>query len=263
MIGPDSANLLEVEDLHVRYGSVAAVRGLAVSVAAGEVVSIIGPNGAGKSTILAVIAGGVRPEHGRISFANQEITGRRPEEIARLGISLVPEGRHVFGTLTVEENLAIATYMRPDRAGIARDIAEIFKMFPRLLERQNSPAGRLSGGEQQMLVIARAVLARPRLMMVDEPSLGLAPRIVDQVYEILLDLRKRQGLTLLIVEQSSQRILRHADRIYVIRNGRIQLEDAAAHLQDGEAIKQAYFGFGHAERGPVSAPTSSDMADRQ
>jgi branched-chain amino acid transport system ATP-binding protein len=238
-----TAPLLEIEDLHVRYGGIAAVRGLTLSVAAGEMVSIIGPNGAGKSTTLAAIAGGVAPTSGRIRLAGTELIGQRPEAIARAGISLVPEGRHVFATLTVEENLAIGTYMRTKRAGVADEIKGILKIFPRLDERRRAPAGQLSGGEQQMLVIARAVLARPRLLMVDEPSLGLAPLIVDQVYATLLDLRKREGLTLLIVEQSSHRILKHADRIYVVRDGRIQLTDHAANLKD-EAIKRAYFGFG-------------------
>ncbi len=246
---PTGSPLLEVEELHVRYGAVAAVRGLALSVADGEVVSIIGPNGAGKSTTLAAIAGGVIPERGRIKLAGANLIGQRPEQIARIGISLVPEGRHVFATLTVEENLAIGTYMRRSRAGVAGEIADVLKLFPRLQERRRMPGGRLSGGEQQMLVIARAMLTRPRLLLVDEPSLGLAPLIVDQVYEILLDLRRREGLTLLIVEQSSHRILKHADRIYVIRSGRIQLEDRAANLRSGEAIKQAYFGFGSAAAG--------------
>jgi branched-chain amino acid transport system ATP-binding protein len=247
------ASLLAVENLHVRYGGVAAVRGLSLSVAPGEMVSIIGPNGAGKSTTLAAIAGGVAVESGRISFAGRDVTGRRPEDIARLGVSLVPEGRHVFATLSVDENLAIGTYMRRDRAAVATEIAEVFKLFPQLLERRRAPAGKLSGGEQQMLVIGRALLAAPRLIMVDEPSLGLAPRIVDKVYGILLELRRRQGMTLLIVEQSSHRILKHADRIYVIRDGRVQLEDVAANLHDGEAIKRAYFGFGGPPAGPAAA----------
>lgn len=230
--------LLTVENLHVSYGGVTAVRGLSLSVNAGEVVSILGPNGAGKSSTLAVIAGGVAPRDGKITYAGQDITGGRPEEIARAGISLVPEGRHVFATLTVEENLAVGTYMHKGKA----DVAGVLERFPRLKERRDFPAGRLSGGEQQMLVIARAMLAKPKLMLVDEPSLGLAPLIIDQVYEILLDLR-RQGMSLLIVEQSTSRILKHADRIYVLRGGAVQLEDTAANLRDGEAIKRAYFGF--------------------
>jgi branched-chain amino acid transport system ATP-binding protein len=236
--------LLLAEDLHVNYGRLAALRGISLRVDPGEVVCLIGPNGAGKSTALAAIAGGVTPHRGSIRLAGQEIIGTRPEAIARLGVSLVPEGRHVFGTLTVEENLRIGTFMRRDRDAVASEYARVFDYFPRLAERRKSPAGRLSGGEQQMLVVARAMLTRPRLLLVDEPSLGLAPRIVDQVYEILLDLRTREGMTLLINEQSSHRILKHADRIYVIRNGVIHLQGNAADLADGQAIKRAYFGFG-------------------
>ena len=238
-----AAPLLEIKDLHVQYGGIAAVRGLSLSVASGELVSIIGPNGAGKSTTLASIAGGTTPMRGRIRFAGADLIGQRPEEIARAGISMVPEGRHVFATLTVEENLAIGTYMRTNRSGVAGEIRELLKIFPRLEERRRAPAGQLSGGEQQMLVLARAVLTRPRLLMVDEPSLGLAPLVVDQVYATLLNLRRREGLTLLIVEQSSRRVLKHADRIYVVRDGQVQLADRAAKLKD-DAIQRAYFGFG-------------------
>lgn len=230
--------LLAVENLEVGYGGIAAVRGVSLTVNQGEVVSILGPNGAGKSSTLAAIAGGVVPRAGRVAYAGQDIAGVRPEEIARRGLSLVPEGRHVFATLTVEENLAVGTYMRKERA----DIEAALDRFPRLRDRRGFPAGRLSGGEQQMLVIARAMLTKPKLMLVDEPSLGLAPIVIDQVYEILLDLR-RQGMSLLIVEQSTSRILKHADRIYVLRGGAVQLEDKAANLQDGDAIKRAYFGF--------------------
>jgi len=221
-----------------------ALKGVSLSVRQGEIVCLIGPNGAGKSTTLAAIAGGVTPHHGSIDLQGKSLIGTRPEQIARLGVSLVPEGRHVFGTLTVAENLRIAGYIRSDRGAVAADYDRLLDMFPRLKERISSPAGRLSGGEQQMLVIARALLTRPRVLLVDEPSLGLAPKIVDQVYEILLAARQSEGLTLLLNEQSSHRILKHADRIYVIRNGHIQLHDTAANLQDGEAIKRAYFGFG-------------------
>jgi branched-chain amino acid transport system ATP-binding protein len=236
--------MLDVEDIHVTYGRLRALKGVSLRVGAGEIVCLIGPNGAGKSTTLAAIAGGVTPHRGSIRLDGKLLAGGKPEAVARLGVSLVPEGRHVFGTLTVAENLRIATYMRTDRAAAAADYKRVLGLFPRLQERIGSPAGRLSGGEQQMLVIARALLTQPRLLLVDEPSLGLAPRIVDQVYDILLAARKSEGLTLLINEQSSHRILKHADRIYVIRNGQIQLHDRAANLQDGEAIKRAYFGFG-------------------
>jgi branched-chain amino acid transport system ATP-binding protein len=248
--------MLEVSEIQVDYGRLRALKGVSLSVQRGEIVCLIGPNGAGKSTTLAAIAGGVIPHHGDITLEGTSLIGKRPEQVARLGISLVPEGRHVFGTLTVAENLRIASYMRTDRGAVAVDYDRLLSMFPRLKERIGSPASSLSGGEQQMLVIARALLTRPRLLLVDEPSLGLAPRIVDHVYEMLLAARQAEGLTLLLNEQSSHRILKHADRIYVIRNGHIQLHDTAANLQDGEAIKRAYFGFGEepgadGERGAI------------
>ncbi|MDQ0394390.1 branched-chain amino acid transport system ATP-binding protein [Labrys monachus] len=237
--------LVEVDDIHVRYGDLVALRGVSLAVEEGEVVCIIGPNGAGKSTTLAAIAGGVTPEAGAIRIDGRSILGQRPEQIARLGLSLVPEGRHIFGTLTVDENLRIGGYIQRDRTAAKADLERLLELFPRLAERLHYPAGRLSGGEQQMLAVARAVMTRPRLLLVDEPSLGLAPKIIDQIYEILLDLRQRAKLTLLINEQSSNRILKHADRIYVLRGGSMQLEGRAADLQDGEAIRHAYFGFGN------------------
>jgi branched-chain amino acid transport system ATP-binding protein len=236
--------MLELSGVEVRYGRLVALRGLSMEVRQGEVVCLIGPNGAGKSTTMAAIAGGVARAAGSIRFEGQELPPRKPERIARLGLSLVPEGRRVFGTLTVEENLRVGGYMRDSARESADALERVAGYFPRLKERWNAPAGRLSGGEQQMLSIGRALMTGPRLVMVDEPSLGLAPLIVDSVYEILLELRAREGLTLLINEQSSHRILRFADRIYVIRNGAIQLQGTAAELQDGEAIKAAYFGFG-------------------
>jgi branched-chain amino acid transport system ATP-binding protein len=234
---------LEVDDIYVSYGRAPALKGVSLSVNRGEMVCLLGPNGAGKSTALAAIAGGLTPAGGSIRFEGVELVGRAPELISRRGIALVPEGRHVFATLTVEENLQIGTYSRADRTDAGRDIEAMLDLFPRLRERRRAHAGMLSGGEQQMLVIARALLTRPRLLMVDEPSLGLAPKIVDQVYETLLALRASQGLTLLINEQNSHRVLKHADRIYVIRDGHIQLEGAAAALADGDAVKSAYFGF--------------------
>jgi branched-chain amino acid transport system ATP-binding protein len=239
------AVLLDVENLSVRYGDLAALRGVSINVNEGEVVCVIGPNGAGKSTLLAAIAGGVAPVAGDIRLDGQSLLGRRPEKIARQRLSLVPEGRRIFGTLTVEENLQVGGYMLGDRQAAREEMDRMLGHFPRLRERLNYPAGRLSGGEQQMLAVARAVMTRPRLLLVDEPSLGLAPNIIDQIYEILLDLRRRDKLTLLINEQSSSRILKFADRIYVLRGGVVQLEGRAEDLRDGEAIRQAYFGFGH------------------
>jgi branched-chain amino acid transport system ATP-binding protein len=242
--------MLELSNVEVRYGRLVALRGLSMNVRQGEVVCLIGPNGAGKSTTLAAVAGGVPRYAGSIRFDGQELPARKPEQIARLGLSLVPEGRHVFGTLTVEENLRVGGYLRKTSRESAEALDRVANYFPRLKERWRSPAGRLSGGEQQMLSIGRALMTGPRLVMVDEPSLGLAPLIVDSVYEILLELRAREGLTLLINEQSSHRILRFADRIYVIRNGAIQLQGTADELRDGEAIKAAYFGFGEPEAKP-------------
>jgi branched-chain amino acid transport system ATP-binding protein len=243
--------MLEVEDLHVNYGRVAALRGVSLRVDRGEMVCILGPNGAGKSTTLAAIAGGVRPHRGAIRLDHASLTGKPPESICRLGVSLVPEGRHVFATLSVEENLRIGAYQRRDRAEVEMDLEMALGLFPRLRERLSQPAGRLSGGEQQMLAICRAMMARPRLMMVDEPSLGLAPKIVDEVYEVLLERRRQDGVTLLINEQSSERILKFADRVYVLRSGSMRLEGRTADLCDGAAIMSAYFGF--EDRGAPSA----------
>jgi branched-chain amino acid transport system ATP-binding protein len=237
--------LLAVDDLHVSYGDLAALRGVSIAVDPGEMVCVIGPNGAGKSTLLAAIAGGVAPLRGSVRFGDRDLVALSPDRIARVGLSLVPEGRHIFGALTVRENLLVGSFMRNNRKESSEDVVRVLTYFPALKARLNFPAGRLSGGEQQMLAIGRALMARPRLILIDEPSLGLAPRIVDQIYDILCDLRRADGLTLLINEQSSHRVLKHADRIYVVRAGEIQLHGRAAELQDGEAIKDAYFGFGH------------------
>jgi branched-chain amino acid transport system ATP-binding protein len=234
---------LEVSGLHVRYSELVALRDVSLAVAEGEVVCVIGPNGAGKSTLLAAIAGGVTPSKGTIRFRSHELTDSTPEKIARLGISLVPEGRHIFGSLTVEENLWIGASRHGNRREAAKDLGRVFEYFGPLRERRLYPAGRLSGGEQQMLALARALMARAPMILVDEPSLGLAPKIIDQIYKILLELRAKEKLTLLINEQSSHRILKHADRIYVLRAGEIRLHGTAAELRDGRAIKEAYFGF--------------------
>ena len=233
--------MLEVRNLEVRYGRSTAVRDVSFTVAPGEIVCIVGPNGAGKSTTMMTIAGALKPAAGSIMFSGGSIGGLVPEQIARLGISLVPEGRHVFSQLTVEENLRIGSDMRKDRHNIAGDIDRVFEHFPILRERRAMPGGKLSGGEQQQLVIARALMTRPKLMLIDEPSLGLAPKIVDRVYEILGQLRA-EGNTLVVVEQSTHRALEAADRVYVMRNGRVVLEGASAELSD-QALEEAYFGF--------------------
>jgi branched-chain amino acid transport system ATP-binding protein len=235
--------LLNVSGITVHYGRLAAVRDVSIEVNESEIVCVVGPNGAGKSTTLLTVSGILSPTTGTITFDDKNITGMNPENVARLGISQVPEGRHVFTSLNVEENLRIGTRMRKDKGEIEKDYKMVLEMFPVLAERRRQPAGKLSGGEQQMLVIGRALLTRPRLMTIDEPSLGLGPKIVDRVYEVLTDLRNRIGLTLLIVEQSSERALKAADRIHVLRSGQIQLSGNAKDLLDGEKVKQAYFGF--------------------
>ncbi len=239
--------MLAVTDLHVGYGRVPAVRGISVGVEAGQIVCLVGPNGAGKSTTLLAIAGILTPTQGSITFDGASIVGVAPEEIARKGLSLVPEGRHVFTQLSVEENIRLGTQMRADRDEIEADFKRMLTEFPFLQSRLSTPAGKLSGGEQQQLVIARALMTRPRLILLDEPALGLGPLIVETVYRILRSLRDR-GITLLVVEQSTHRALENADRIYVIRSGKIHLHGRSAELSDVQ-VEEAYFGYAQAAAG--------------
>ena len=239
--------LLEVEDLCVHYGRVLAVRSVSLSVAEGEIVSIVGPNGAGKSSTLLAIAGTLALTSGSVRLDAEPIDGSTPEAIARKGICLVPEGRHIFAGLTVEENLRLGTIIRRDGDAVGRDMEQVLDQFPILAARLKSSAGTLSGGEQQQLAIARAYLMRPRLMMLDEPSLGLAPMIVDLVYEVLTALR-REGMTLLIVEQSGTRALDVSDRVYVLRTGSVELSGPSQDLRNTPELEEAYFGFGEGER---------------
>ncbi len=236
--------LLEVQRLAVRYGSVTALAGVSLHVGEGEAVAIVGPNGAGKSSLLAAIAGIVRPREGTVRFRGQDILGQPLERTVRRGIALVPEGRHVLGGLTVMENLRLGATIRTDAAAVAREIAAFTALFPILAERRDEPAGRLSGGEQQMLVIARALLSSPSLLMLDEPSLGLAPKVTDQVYELLRGVRAR-GLAVLVVEQSADRALAFAGRAYVLNAGRVRLTGDSAALRDLPDFEAAYFGIGH------------------
>ena len=233
--------MLEVDGIHVHYGRIAAVRGVSLAINEGEIVTLVGPNGAGKSTTMMTIAGALAPTRGAIKLDGASLVGKSPENIARLGISFVPEGRHVFAQLTVDENVRIGSDMRRDRQNIAEDFERVMGYFPFLRGRLSTPGGKLSGGEQQQLVIARALMTRPRIMLIDEPSLGLAPIIVDRVYEILHALRK-EGNTLLVVEQSTHRALENADRIYVMRSGQIVLHGLSKDLTDKE-LERAYFGF--------------------
>ncbi len=234
--------MLGVDGLEVSYGPVRALRGVTLKVAEGEMVSVVGPNGAGKSTLLLAIAGALGPSAGEIRFDEESILGRRTEAVARLGISLVPEGRNIFTQLTVEENLRLGTQMRRDRDRIEPDFAEMLAVFPILGERLSNHGGKLSGGEQQQLAIARALMTGARFILLDEPALGLAPIIVETVYSVLHRLRSERAITLLIVEQSTHRALENADRVYVLRQGRIELEGPSGEL-DEKAVEQAYFGY--------------------
>ncbi len=236
--------LLHVEGITVRYKQLVALRKLTMKVEEGETVFVTGPNGAGKSTLLKAIAGVVTPREGLIAFQGQQIGGKSPEDIARMGFSMVPEGREVFGGLTIEENLRLGTGMRSDRDQVARDLEQVYAVFSMLKDRKDQPAGVLSGGQQQMLVIGRALMASPKLIAIDEPSLGLAPKVTDDVYATLLKLRDTRGLTLLIVEQSATRAMLTGGRMILLRSGEVALEGDARDLVKGDALKKAYFGYG-------------------
>ncbi|UMY16337.1 ABC transporter ATP-binding protein [Methylobacterium organophilum] len=244
---------LELDRVSVHYGRLAALRDVSLRVTEGEVVAIVGPNGAGKTTTLLTVSGILAPTRGGILFGGTRIDRRAPEDIARLGLAHVREGRHTFTTMTVEENLLVGLSLRRDKAAARREMAALMERFPQLGQRRGQPAGKLSGGEQQMLVIARALLSKPRLMVIDEPSLGLAPLVVDRVYETLLDLNRSDGLTLLIVEQKLERALEAAGRIYVLRGGALQAEGSPANPADTDRIRQAYFGFTDAPAGGIAA----------
>lgn len=236
--------LLQVDAISVRYKQLVALRRLSMKIDEGETLFVTGPNGAGKSTLLKAVAGVVTPREGLISFNGVQIGGKAPEDIARLGFSMVPEGREVFGGLTIEENLRLGTGMRADRDQAARDLEQVYAVFPMLKDRRDQPAGVLSGGQQQMLVIGRALMAAPKLIAIDEPSLGLAPKVIDDVYATLLKLRDTRGLTLLIVEQSATRAMLTGGRMILLRSGEVALEGDARELVRGDALKKAYFGYG-------------------
>jgi branched-chain amino acid transport system ATP-binding protein len=233
--------VLAIEDLHARYGPVEALRGLDLEVRAGELVCLVGGNGAGKSSTLRAISGLLRPTRGRIVLEGREIHRLEPDRILALGIAHCPEGRRVFPYLTVEENLRMGAWIRRDRRAVDDDLDRMCAHFPILAERRGQAAGTLSGGEQQMLAIARALMARPRLMLLDEPSLGLAPTLVEATLEIVADIR-RQGTTVLMVEQNAYQALRRADRAYVMETGRIVLEGRASDLLQDDHVRRAYLG---------------------
>jgi branched-chain amino acid transport system ATP-binding protein len=232
--------MLRIEKLQVRYGAVEALKGISLEVGRGEIVSLIGGNGAGKSTLIRAIGGLVRVASGTIGFEGRDITGIRGHECVRLGLGQSPEGRLVFGDQSVRDNLALGAYARRDD-GIAADVARCFAMFPRLAERQDQLAGTLSGGEQQMLAIARALMSRPKLLLLDEPSLGLAPLIVRDVFSVIRRLRE-EGMTILLVEQMANQALAIADRAYVLETGTITLQGSGAELLRDERVRSAYLG---------------------
>ena len=233
--------MLEVKGIDVYYGAIHALKGLSLEVEEGSIVTLIGANGAGKTTTLKSISGLLRPRNGTIMFKGRDISKVAPEKIVGLGISQVPEGRRVFATMTVLENLEMGAYLRKDKKGIESDLENVFTRFPRLKERRKQTAGTLSGGEQQMLAIGRALMARPELMLMDEPSMGLAPLLVKEIFEIIKDINAR-GTTILLVEQNANMALSIANRAYVIETGEIVLEGTAEQLINSEEVKKAYLG---------------------
>ncbi|MCJ7512513.1 MAG: ABC transporter ATP-binding protein [Anaerolineales bacterium] len=235
--------MLELNGVHARYGAITALRGVSINVSQGELVALLGVNGAGKSTTLGCIAGVLRPWQGGIAFEGGSIVGKSPEQIARLGISLVPEGRDIFPSLTVEENLRLGAFTRSERTEYRRNLDEVYDLFPVLKERLQQPGGTLSGGEQQQLAIARALMSSPRLLMLDEPSLGLAPALVDQIFELIARLHQR-GVTILLVEQNVDRTLEIVDRAYLMNTGLIESQGTAQQLRSRADIESIYMGVG-------------------
>jgi len=235
--------LLQVSNLETYYGPIMAIRGVSFEVPRGRIVTILGANGAGKTTVLKTVSGVMDPQKGTVTFDGREIQGMDPDRVARLGLSHVPEGREIFPLLTVAENLGMGAYMRSDAEGIARDLEMVYGYFPVLRSRARQRAGQLSGGEQQMLAISRALMARPTMMLLDEPSLGLAPKLVTEIFDIIVRINREQGVTVLLVEQSANIALHVADYGYVLEVGRIVMEDTCARLREKDDIKEFYLGM--------------------
>ncbi|MBD8589496.1 ABC transporter ATP-binding protein [Peribacillus simplex] len=235
--------MLKIEDINVYYGNIQALKGVSMEINEGEIVTLIGANGAGKSTLLKTISGLLKPKQGKVLFEGDSIGGKAAQAIVKLGISHVPEGRRVFANMTVAENLELGAYLRKDKDGIHKDMEKVYDLFPRLLERIRQQAGTLSGGEQQMLAMGRALMAKPRLLLLDEPSMGLAPLLVKQIFNIIQEISE-SGTTILLVEQNANLALSIADRAYVVETGRIVLSGNAEELTSSEEIKMAYLG-GH------------------
>lgn len=233
--------MLEINNLEVFYGAIHALKNISLSIEEGEIVTLIGANGAGKSTTLKAISGIEKPKSGSIKFQGKEINNLKPEDIVKLGISHVPEGRRIFSAMSVMENLEMGAYIRKDKAEIKKDFQKVFSLFPRLSERKEQIAGTLSGGEQQMLAIGRALMSRPKLLLLDEPSMGLAPIIVKEIFSIIKDINK-SGTTVLLVEQNAYMALQAAHKAYIIKNGEIEAQGSSEELLKDEKIKTAYLG---------------------
>ena len=234
-------SMLKIEDINVFYGAIHAIKGVSLEVNQGEFVTLIGANGAGKSTILRTVSGLLKPKEGTISFEDSVISGMPAHEIVAKGISQVPEGRRIFAEMTVMENLELGAFTRKDKAGIKEDLEMVFTRFPRLKERMTQDAGTLSGGEQQMLAMGRALMSRPRLLLLDEPSMGLAPLLIKEIFNIIVDINKA-GTTVLLVEQNANMALSIAHRAYVLETGRITLSGNAKELAASEDVRKAYLG---------------------
>ena len=233
--------LLELDNVKTYYGNIRALKGITIEVAEGEIVCLIGGNGAGKSTTLMTISGVLTPVEGNVNYQGQSIVSVRPDDIVNLGICQVPEGRMIFPLLTVMENLDLGAYLRKDKDGIKEDLERVFEYFPVLGERRQQEGGTLSGGEQQMLAIGRALMARPKLLLLDEPSLGLAPIVVDSIFDIIRQINE-EGTTILLVEQNAQLALQFSHRGYVLETGEITLADTSKALRTNEQVKKAYLG---------------------
>lgn len=233
--------MLIVNDIDVYYGNIQALKGLSLEVNEGEIVTLIGANGAGKSTLLQTLSGLLKPKRGGIEYLGESIAGKPAQSIVKAGISHVPEGRRVFANMSVEENLDLGAYLRKDRDGIAKDLQHVYELFPRLYERRKQQSGTLSGGEQQMLAMGRAIMAKPKLLLLDEPSMGLAPLMVKNIFSIIETINQ-EGTTILLVEQNANMALSIANRAYVLETGKIVLSGTAKALQESEEVKAAYLG---------------------
>lgn len=233
--------MLKIDAINVYYGAIHALKGISVDVAEGEIVTLIGANGAGKSTILRTISGLLRPKTGQVLFEGKNIASVPAQDIVKLGISQVPEGRRIFAHMSVLENLELGAYIRSDKSEIKKDMESVFVRFPRLAERREQLAGTLSGGEQQMLAMGRALMSRPRLLLLDEPSMGLAPLLVKEIFSIIKEINE-SGTTVLLVEQNANMALSIADKAYVLETGRITLSGTAKELSESEAVRKAYLG---------------------